>query len=89
VLSVTVAGPDLGTADAYATAIFAMGTNGPQWACGLETYAVMVILSDGTALSTPSFDRYRHPDERLRRASSTDDNRRVTTPAAHRRPLPS
>jgi thiamine biosynthesis lipoprotein len=64
VLSVTVAGPDLGTADAYATAIFAMGTTGPEWACGLKTYAAMVIRSDGTALSTPSFDRYRRPHER-------------------------
>jgi thiamine biosynthesis lipoprotein len=72
VLSVTVAGPDLGTADAYATAIFAMGANGPEWACRLETYGVMVILSDGTALSTPSFDRYRRPHERRRR-SSTDE----------------
>jgi thiamine biosynthesis lipoprotein len=73
VLSVTVAGPDLGAADAYATAIFAMGTNGPEWACGLKTYAVMVVLSDGTALSTPSFDRYRHPDERRRHDSPTDE----------------
>jgi thiamine biosynthesis lipoprotein len=69
VLSVTVAGSDLGTADAYATAIFAMGANGPEWACRLETYAVMVILSDGTALSTPSFDRYRRVHERPRRSS--------------------
>jgi thiamine biosynthesis lipoprotein len=75
VLSVTVVGPDLGTADAYATAIFAMGTSGPEWACGLETYAVMVILSDGTALSTPSFDRYRRPHERRRRDSSADEGR--------------
>jgi thiamine biosynthesis lipoprotein len=72
VLSVTVAGPDLGTADAYATAIFAMGTSGPKWACQLETYAAMVILSDGTALSTPNFDRYRRPQERRRRDSTTD-----------------
>jgi thiamine biosynthesis lipoprotein len=63
VLSVTVAGPELGTADAYATAIFAMGRSGPEWACGLKTYAVMVILSDGTALSTRSFDHYRAPHE--------------------------
>jgi thiamine biosynthesis lipoprotein len=70
VLSVTVAGSDLGTADAYATAIFAMGANGPEWACGLETCAAMVILSDGTALSTPSFDRYRRPHERRSRGSS-------------------
>jgi thiamine biosynthesis lipoprotein len=66
VLSATVAGPDLGTADAYATAIFAMGHKGPEWALGLEAYAVMVILPDGTVLSTPNFDRYRLPHERAR-----------------------
>jgi thiamine biosynthesis lipoprotein len=65
-LSVTVAGPDLGTADAYATAIYAMGNKGPEWALGLETYAVLMILPDGTALSTPNFDRYRLLDERAR-----------------------
>jgi FAD:protein FMN transferase len=63
-MSVTVAGPDLGTADAYATAIYAMGDNGPEWALALEAYAVMMILPDGTALSTPNFDRYRLPHER-------------------------
>ena len=31
VLSVTVVGPDLATADAYATAAFAMGERGPAW----------------------------------------------------------
>ena len=31
VLSVTIAGPDLATADAYATAAFAMGADGPEW----------------------------------------------------------
>jgi thiamine biosynthesis lipoprotein len=79
VLSVTVAGPDLGAADAYATAIFAMGTNGPEWACGLGAYAATVILSDGTALSTPSFDRYRRPHERRSRDSSAtrDDSTTV------------
>jgi thiamine biosynthesis lipoprotein len=64
VLSVTVVGPDLGTADAHATAIFAMGTKGPAWACELETYAVLVIRPDGAVLSTPNFDRYRLPHER-------------------------
>jgi len=64
VLSVTVAGPDLGTADAYATAIYAMGASGPAWALGLEEYAVMVILADERVLSTPDFDRYRLLSER-------------------------
>ena len=31
VLSVTIVGPDLATADAYATAAYAMGRDGPDW----------------------------------------------------------
>jgi thiamine biosynthesis lipoprotein len=55
VLSVTVAGRDLGTADAYATAAFAMGTDGPQWTLGLDGYEAMTILADETVLTTPGF----------------------------------
>ena len=53
VLSVTVAGPDLGTADAYATAAFAMGLAGPEWTAGLRGYEAMTILADGRVLTTP------------------------------------
>ena len=52
VLSVTVLGPDLGTADAYATAAFAMGVEGPAWTAGLDDYEALTILSDGRVLST-------------------------------------
>jgi thiamine biosynthesis lipoprotein len=52
VLSVTVLGPDLGTADAYATAAFAMGVEGPAWTAGLGDYEAVTILSDGRVLST-------------------------------------
>jgi FAD:protein FMN transferase len=55
VLSVTVTGPDLGTADAYSTAAFAMGTDGPAWTLGLVGYEAMTILADATVLSTPGF----------------------------------
>lgn len=56
VLSVTVTGPDLGTADAYATAAFAMGTDGPAWTLGLEGgYEAMTVLADETVLCTPAF----------------------------------
>jgi FAD:protein FMN transferase len=55
VLSVTVTGPDLGTADAYSTAAFAMGASGPAWTLGLRGYEAMTILADGTVLSTPGF----------------------------------
>jgi FAD:protein FMN transferase len=59
VLSVTVVGPDLGTADAYATAAFAMGVDGPEWTLGLQGYEAMTILADGRVLSTPGIERMR------------------------------
>jgi thiamine biosynthesis lipoprotein len=55
VVSVTVTGPDLGLADAYATAAFAMGARGPAWTLGLDGYEAMTILSDDTVLMTPRF----------------------------------
>ncbi len=55
VLSVTVVGPELGTADAYATAAFAMGSRGPQWTAGLSGYEAMTILTDETVLTTGGF----------------------------------
>jgi thiamine biosynthesis lipoprotein len=58
VLSVTITGPDLGTADAYATAAFAMGSRrGPHWTARLRGYEAMTILADGRVLSTPGFPR--------------------------------
>ncbi|MEA2286135.1 MAG: FAD:protein transferase [Solirubrobacteraceae bacterium] len=59
VLSVTVAGPDLGTADAYATAAFAMGLDGPVWTATLEGFEALTILADGRVLSTPGMARLR------------------------------
>jgi thiamine biosynthesis lipoprotein len=55
VLSVTVIGPDLGTADAYSTAAFALGAAGPKWTLGLEGYNAMTILADDRVLCTPGF----------------------------------
>ena len=56
VLSVTITGPDLATADAYATAAFAMGARvAPHWVARLQGYGAMLILSDERVLSTPSF----------------------------------
>jgi len=57
VLSVTVTGPDLGTADAYATAAFAMGTAGPRWTARLRGYEALTILADKTVMSTGDFPR--------------------------------
>jgi thiamine biosynthesis lipoprotein len=55
VLSVTITGPELATADAYATAAFAMGERGPAFTARLEGYESMTILTDGRMLSTPRF----------------------------------
>jgi thiamine biosynthesis lipoprotein len=55
VLSVTVTGPDLGTADAYSTAAFAMGAAGPEWTLRMHGYEAMTILTGGHVLCTPGF----------------------------------
>jgi thiamine biosynthesis lipoprotein len=54
-LSVTIAGPDLGLADAYATAAFALGADGPAWSATLDGYAAMTALPGDRVLATPSF----------------------------------
>ena len=58
-LSVTIVGPDLATADAYATAAFAMGADGPGWTATLDGYDAMCVTSDHRVLSTPGFARHR------------------------------
>jgi thiamine biosynthesis lipoprotein len=56
VLSVTITGPELATADAYATAAFAMGpVRGPHWTARLDGFEAMTVLADGRVLSTPGF----------------------------------
>jgi thiamine biosynthesis lipoprotein len=56
ILSVTITGPELGTADAYATAAFAMGGHrAPNWTARLRGYEAMTILTDGRVLMTPGF----------------------------------
>jgi thiamine biosynthesis lipoprotein len=59
ILSVTIVGPELGTADAYATAAFAMGPErAPHWTARLRGYEAMTILADETVFKTGGF-----PDE--------------------------
>jgi thiamine biosynthesis lipoprotein len=55
VLSVTIVGPELATADAYATAAFAMGEAGPEWTATLGLYEAMTIMADDRVLSTHGF----------------------------------
>ncbi len=58
-LSVTIVGPELAVADAYATAAFAMGAAGPAWAAARDGYETLCITSDREVLSSPGLDRYR------------------------------
>lgn len=56
ILSVTVTGPDLATADAYATAAYAMGVRRAiDWTARLRGYEALTILADGRVLATPGF----------------------------------
>jgi thiamine biosynthesis lipoprotein len=59
ILSVTVVGPSLATADAYATAAFAMGTGGLAWLEGRQGYEALAITTDRRVLWTTGFERYR------------------------------
>jgi thiamine biosynthesis lipoprotein len=58
-LTATVAGPELGRADAYATAAFAMGLEGLRWVDALPGYAAAGITHDGRLVTTRGLDRYR------------------------------
>lgn len=56
VLSVTVTGPDLGRADAYSTAAFALGPLAARWTTRLpQGYEAMTITDDDQVWSTPDF----------------------------------
>jgi thiamine biosynthesis lipoprotein len=59
VLSVTVTGPELGAADAYATAAYAMGGEAAAARTAFlpRGYEAMTILEDDRVLLTPSFPR--------------------------------
>ena len=57
VLSVTIVGPDLAIADAYATAAFAQGARAPYFTALLRGYEAMTILADETVLYTAEFPR--------------------------------
>jgi FAD:protein FMN transferase len=54
-LSATVTGPDLGTADAYATALFAMGHDAPAFITRLFGYEAMLIMADERVFKTRWF----------------------------------
>ncbi|MFG1700440.1 FAD:protein FMN transferase [Nonomuraea sp. NPDC049309] len=67
--SVTVIGPDLGMADAYATAMYAMGPiQARRFASELAakgSYETLIVLHDGQELATPGFAVYDDRRTRL------------------------
>ncbi|MBB6351457.1 FAD:protein FMN transferase [Nonomuraea muscovyensis] len=67
--SVTVLGPDLGVADAYATAMYAMGpVLARRFAVELaesEPYQALIIGGDGREVATPGFAAYAVSEDRL------------------------
>jgi thiamine biosynthesis lipoprotein len=59
VLSVTVVGPSLAEADAYATAAFAMGANALAWVATLPGYSGCLITADRRLVWTPEFASWK------------------------------
>lgn len=58
VASVTIVGPDLTYADAYATAVFVMGVAGLEWLIARHpAYSGFVITHDAETVATPEFPR--------------------------------
>jgi thiamine biosynthesis lipoprotein len=58
-VSMTVIGPMLSLADAYATAAFVMGaTEGLGWLDGIPDYSGCAVTDDERLMWTPGFDRY-------------------------------
>lgn len=55
-MSVTVAGPSLTFADAYATAAFSMGEHGVDWLAHLGSYSGYVVTAQRRAIWTHLFD---------------------------------
>ncbi|HEY4398062.1 MAG TPA: FAD:protein FMN transferase [Acidimicrobiia bacterium] len=57
--SVTVVGPDLTMADAYATAAFALGPDGMAWLAERPSMEAMAVTDARRVVTTAGFDRYR------------------------------
>ncbi len=57
--SVTVVGPSLTWADAYATAAFVMGMDGLSWVAGHRGYEAYAITPEDRVVWTEGMDRYR------------------------------
>ena len=57
-LTVSVAGPSLARADAYATAAFAMGRPGLRWIDSMPGYDAAGITHERRLITTRGLDRY-------------------------------
>ncbi len=73
-VSVTVVGPELYAADAYATAALAMGEKAPAWLDGLPGYDALVIGADGRGWSTRGWAGLALP------VQARDEGRSITAP---------
>ncbi len=60
-LTLSVAGPELGRADAYATAAFAMGRDGLRWVESLPGYAACATTPDDRLIVSRGLGRYLRP----------------------------
>ena len=56
-LSLTVVGPSLTYADAFATAAFAMGPDGVAWVARQQGYGAFAVTEDHRSVWTPLIDR--------------------------------
>jgi FAD:protein FMN transferase len=56
--SLTVVGPRLAAADAYATAAFVMGADGVRWVADQPDHEAFAITGEGRVLQTVGLDRY-------------------------------
>jgi thiamine biosynthesis lipoprotein len=57
--SVTVVGPSLTWADAYATVAYVMGLDGLEWVSAHDGYGAYAIRADGATYWTDEFDRVK------------------------------
>jgi thiamine biosynthesis lipoprotein len=56
--SVTIVGPSLAEADAFATTVYVMGVRGLAWLSRYAGYSGCAVTHDGELFSTDDFDRY-------------------------------
>ncbi len=62
IVSVTLIGPNVYEADRFATAIFAMGDAGPDFAVTLKGFESYIIRGNKQAIYTEGFERYTKGD---------------------------